>query len=404
MRGRLVDQPIAQRPIHDLRRDDVGAGADGLEEIDDVLAEAAMRDLLALVAGDEAARRLTFETLQPRDWTKASLAGLKPVTAGRFVVHGGHDRARIAGTGHHGTTRGCLLALDRIARGRHPRRILDVGTGTGVLAIAAAKAFRTGVLASDIDARAVAVAKDNARLNGVPSLIEVAHAIGGKPQKFGRWRRRHQRDKAADGIHHGVDHRNGPGCAGEGFASRAKFSLGLAGRQRQRRLQRRVKAVFSGISGQIAPIRHRLNDAVRKGQVRSAHGIIAEQLRAEAIEIAARRRHIINRITRIACHVRSIGPPQATATASRRATDERIRRLASVRWTRRPAAMTATIRGRSGVASSTRMISARRPSARIPRSERPAARAGAAEIKFHALASGNTPSSARRNAAKSCAG
>jgi ribosomal protein L11 methyltransferase len=108
------------------------------------------------------------------------------------VVHGAHDRAAIPshrlgieieaalafGTGHHGTTRGCLLALDRILRARRPRRVLDVGTGTGVLAIAAAKAQRRQVLASDIDARAVAIAIENARINCVAPLIEVLHAPG----------------------------------------------------------------------------------------------------------------------------------------------------------------------------------------------------------------------------------
>ena len=86
------------------------------------------------------------------------------------MVHGAHDRARVAanrigieieaalafGTGHHGTTRGCLLALDWIAKTRRPRRVLDIGTGTGVLAIAAAKALARPVLASDIDPEAVA--------------------------------------------------------------------------------------------------------------------------------------------------------------------------------------------------------------------------------------------------------
>src|SRR5215470_322973 len=102
---------------------------------------------LARIATDAAVQKLSFETIASRDWVASSLAGLKSVSAGRFVVHGAHDRAVIPshclgieieaalafGTGHHGTTRGCLLALDRILRARRPpRRVLDVGTGTGV--------------------------------------------------------------------------------------------------------------------------------------------------------------------------------------------------------------------------------------------------------------------------------
>lgn len=177
--------------------------------------EAMLRGLVAMIAGDAAARAMVFETVGPRDWVAASLAGLKPVAAGRFVVHGAHDRARVAqnrvgieieaalafGTGHHGTTRGCLVALDAWLKCSHPRRlrspsrirlrarrlggqkhrrekILDVGTGTGVLAIAAAKALRTRVIASDIDRCAVTVARANARANAVGALIEVVHAGG----------------------------------------------------------------------------------------------------------------------------------------------------------------------------------------------------------------------------------
>jgi len=166
---------------------------------------AALRDAVATIAGPSAAQALVFETVAARDWVAASLAGLKPVSAGRFLVHGAHDRAgapahRVGieveaalafGTGHHGTTRGCLLALDallkhglrpaRPPRGRRARpaaRILDIGTGTGVLAIAAAKALRGRVLASDIDRRAVDVARANARLNGVGALVDVVHAGG----------------------------------------------------------------------------------------------------------------------------------------------------------------------------------------------------------------------------------
>ena len=114
-------------------------------------------------------RTLAFDTVEAKDWVKASLEDLVPVPAGRFVVHGAHDRERVAanklgieieaalafGTGHHGTTRGCLLLLDHVLKAYQPRRVLDLGTGTGVLGIAAAKALKIGVLASDIDAPSV---------------------------------------------------------------------------------------------------------------------------------------------------------------------------------------------------------------------------------------------------------
>jgi ribosomal protein L11 methyltransferase len=123
-----------------------------------------------------------------------SLAGLSPVVAGRFAVHGAHDRDRLPphriaieieaalafGTGHHGTTRGCLLALDRWLKSRRPRqtRVLDVGTGTGVLAIAAAKAIGRSVLANDIDPAAIAIARENARSNGVGPRVVIVRASG----------------------------------------------------------------------------------------------------------------------------------------------------------------------------------------------------------------------------------
>ncbi len=152
----------------------------------------AIRDLVGLAAGADAAAALAFQTVEAKDWVKASLEGLVPVPAGRFVVHGQHDRARIAGnklgieieaalafgTGHHGTTRGCLLLLDDLLKRRRPARVLDLGSGTGVLAIAAAKALRRPVLASDIDPQAVIVARDNAKLNDVGQLIDAVCAIG----------------------------------------------------------------------------------------------------------------------------------------------------------------------------------------------------------------------------------
>ena len=127
-----------------------------------------------------------------QDWVRQSLEGLAPVSAGRFFLHGSHDRNRrrpggIAleidagtafGTGHHGTTEGCLIALDRILKRRTPCAILDVGCGTGVLAIAAAKATGRPALASDIDPEAVRVTLTNASLNGVKPLIGSFVAAG----------------------------------------------------------------------------------------------------------------------------------------------------------------------------------------------------------------------------------
>src|SRR5882757_4314832 len=160
--------------------------------------EAAVRVQIAQTAGAAMAEALVFETLAPTDWVRRSLEGLTPVAAGRFTVHGAHDRARVRanrigieieaalafGTGHHGTTRGCLLALDELIKGRRPWNILDVGTGTGVLAIAAAKALRRPILASDIDRRAVTVARENARLNRAGAEVETIHAAGVATRRF----------------------------------------------------------------------------------------------------------------------------------------------------------------------------------------------------------------------------
>ena len=194
-----------------------------------------LRATVAEAAGARVASGLEFATVEETDWVRKSLAGLAPVAAGRFIVHGAHDRAGIPlnrigieieaalafGTGHHGTTRGCLLALDRICktlnkprvapapgkgegrgggrnvyrdqttptrlafaryalsfRGRKNFRILDVGTGSGVLAIAAARALHHRVLATDIDASAVIAARGNVRLNRGGGLVEVIEANG----------------------------------------------------------------------------------------------------------------------------------------------------------------------------------------------------------------------------------
>ncbi|GGD92151.1 ribosomal protein L11 methyltransferase [Aureimonas endophytica] len=136
--------------------------------------------------------RLEREAIPETDWMKQVLAELKPVRAGRFVVHGAHDRSVVRpndlsieieagqafGTGHHGTTAGCLDMIDRIVRRRRPGNVLDLGTGTAVLAIGAAKLARVPVLATDIDPVAIAVARENIANNRVAGLVTAEVATG----------------------------------------------------------------------------------------------------------------------------------------------------------------------------------------------------------------------------------
>ena len=136
------------------------------------------------------AAHLSIEPLPDTDWVARSLEGLAPVRAGRFIVHGSHEKnlppggckveitaGTAFGTGHHATTRGSLIAADRLLKRRRPRRILDVGSGTGVLAIAAAKVARAPALAVDIDPEAVRVTRENALINGASDLVHAALAL-----------------------------------------------------------------------------------------------------------------------------------------------------------------------------------------------------------------------------------
>lgn len=162
--------------------------------------EAMVRDLIALAAGEEAGRSVTFEAVAAKDWVAESLSGLTPVRAGRFIVHGGHDRVHVKtndlgieieaalafGTGHHGTTRGCLLALDDLAKRRRFHNVLDLGTGSGVLAIAAAKRLHSRILATDIDRIAVGAARSNAQLNRAGPMVTLLHATGTKAPAISR--------------------------------------------------------------------------------------------------------------------------------------------------------------------------------------------------------------------------
>jgi ribosomal protein L11 methyltransferase len=208
---RLVTDAAAAKKISDMlaeRFDDEEVAVSAFEEPDgrwslavhfrDAPDQAAVRALIAAAADGAGIDGLAFETLLPTDWVRKGLEGLTPVEAGRFVVHGAHARGHIRpnqiaieieaalafGTGHHGTTRGCLLALDRIIKARHPRRVLDIGTGTGVLAIAAARALHRPVLASDIDVRAVTTARTNARHNRAGRYVQIMHRGGLGARRF----------------------------------------------------------------------------------------------------------------------------------------------------------------------------------------------------------------------------
>ena len=138
------------------------------------------------------AQALAVAPLPEEDWVTRSLEGLEPVRAGRFFVHGSHDAAKVPagaipllvdagqafGTGHHETTSGCLEYISELVKPGRPVNALDIGTGTGVLAIAIAKLARVNVLASDIDPVAVKVTRANARANGVGPFVTAVTAKG----------------------------------------------------------------------------------------------------------------------------------------------------------------------------------------------------------------------------------
>jgi ribosomal protein L11 methyltransferase len=132
------------------------------------------------------------EVLADADWLAMALSGLPPVRAGRFFIYGVHDRGRTPvnavnlrieagaafGTGHHGTTVGCLLAYDALLKRRRFAKVLDVGAGTGVLAIAAAKTGASLAIGTDIDPVSVRISKENAGVNQVGARFVHASGLG----------------------------------------------------------------------------------------------------------------------------------------------------------------------------------------------------------------------------------
>jgi ribosomal protein L11 methyltransferase len=146
--------------------------------------------LLTVLAGHPL--KVLRETLADADWLAMALSGLPPVRAGRFFVYGMHDRGRLPastvnlrieagaafGTGHHGTTVGCLLAYDRLIKARKFNKVLDVGAGTGLLAIAAARTGTKIAVGTDIDRPSVRISKENAKVNRANARFVHASGLG----------------------------------------------------------------------------------------------------------------------------------------------------------------------------------------------------------------------------------
>jgi len=174
-------------------------GADGKRWSVEIYDDGALGEeaTAALLEAGIAPSATVVEAIPDADWVSETQRALPPVQAGRFIVHGSHDRARIIsqwaieidagrafGTAHHGTTKGCLLALERLSP-VGVDRVLDLGTGAGVLAIGAAKALGhvPHIVAVDIDPIAVEVARENVRINGAGADIALFTGDGYMPRE-----------------------------------------------------------------------------------------------------------------------------------------------------------------------------------------------------------------------------
>lgn len=185
--------------LEDLEPEPTGVGVfemedgSGLWEVGGFFTDAPDEIALAILAAAHGAKPFTVSELPETDWVAHVRRELHPVDAGRFFVYGSHDADKLPegrigllieaamafGTGHHSTTQGCLEAMDKLLTdGFRPRIVADIGCGTAVLAIAAAKVLEGDFIASDIDEVAVEVALVNAQANGVGERIACVEAAG----------------------------------------------------------------------------------------------------------------------------------------------------------------------------------------------------------------------------------
>lgn len=196
--GRAAAERLAEA-CEDLTPEPVGTGVFEIEDGSDrwevgvYFTERPDEIALDLMAAAHGAKPFAVSELPEVDWVAHVRRELSPVTAGRFFVHGSHDADKVPegaeglcieaamafGTGHHATTQGCLLAFERLLEaGERPRRVADIGCGTAVLAMAAARALRGIVVASDIDPVAVETAQANVIANGLVGRVECVQAEG----------------------------------------------------------------------------------------------------------------------------------------------------------------------------------------------------------------------------------
>ena len=188
----VAETVAAVHPAQDSPKDRLHVALFGTGATEDDQRPARLLQLLhgAGVAQDA----MNFKAVGGADWAARSLASFPPFAVGRFTIRGAHeavphrrfalivDAGPAFGSGRHETTQGCLLALDRLARRRRVRGVLDIGTGSGILAVAAARLWPARVLALDSDPTAVAAARETVRRNALSHRVRVMQGEGFRPR------------------------------------------------------------------------------------------------------------------------------------------------------------------------------------------------------------------------------